>query len=69
MVLTAACRGTPHEEQVERADLDTENPAAEACWIASDYRMLDPFSDRGEDDSGRQDDDRADLDRWAMCIQ
>eukprot|EP00974_Lingulodinium_polyedra_P002847 266768-Lingulodinium_polyedra.AAC.1 len=35
MVLTEACRGTPHEEQVERADLDTENAGAEACWIAS----------------------------------
>eukprot|EP00974_Lingulodinium_polyedra_P102229 9899214-Lingulodinium_polyedra.AAC.1 len=35
MVLTEACRGTPHEAQVGRADLDTENPGAEACWIAS----------------------------------
>eukprot|EP00974_Lingulodinium_polyedra_P031106 2993428-Lingulodinium_polyedra.AAC.1 len=31
--------------------------------------MLDPFSDRGEEDSGRQADDLADLDRWALCIQ
>eukprot|EP00974_Lingulodinium_polyedra_P049025 4712998-Lingulodinium_polyedra.AAC.1 len=69
MVLAEACRGTPHEEQIERADLDTANAGAEAHWIASHYRMVDPFSDCGEDDSNRQTDDRADLDRWALCIK
>eukprot|EP00974_Lingulodinium_polyedra_P080276 7776368-Lingulodinium_polyedra.AAC.1 len=69
MVLTEACRGTAHEEQIERADLDAADAGSAAHWIASHYRMLDPFSDCGEEDSNRWTDDRADLDRWALRIK
>eukprot|EP00974_Lingulodinium_polyedra_P039946 3833169-Lingulodinium_polyedra.AAC.1 len=62
MVLAEACRGAAREEEIGRADLGAAGAGGAARWIASHYRMTDPFSDCGEDDNSRETDDRADLD-------
>eukprot|EP00974_Lingulodinium_polyedra_P048486 4655931-Lingulodinium_polyedra.AAC.1 len=41
MVLVEACRGTAHEGEIEKVDLDTATMWETAHWIASHWRMTD----------------------------